>query len=440
MKKVLILAYDFPPYVSVGGLRPYSWYKNLKKFGLEPVIITRQWNNNFGNELDYIAPSNSNEVVTEITELGTIVRSPYYPNIANKILLKYGKNKFVFIRKAISLYFEIFQYLFNIGPKSEIYKTAREYLLKNNVDLIIASGDPFVLFFYAKQLSHEFNLQWVADYRDPWAQDVFINSNPILKFWSKLNEKYILDKVKLVMTVSEFVANKISENYKSDIFILPNGYDDENAKIASNFEQNSEILTITYAGTIYPWHPINVFLLTYLKWIEKNSDKKIKLQFIGINDKENIKKISKEVAVDTNVYFLPKVENADLMKKLAESNVLLLFNDYSYLGTKIYDYLAVNRKILFCFTDDFEAKRIKRTYYKVDDSNSLNNKMQEELLIKTNSGLLIENSDHLYSVLTKLSDEFSINKKIFCNSTSTNNYSRTQRTKELANKIKEILK
>jgi hypothetical protein len=25
MKKLLILAYDFPPYVSVGGMRPYNW-------------------------------------------------------------------------------------------------------------------------------------------------------------------------------------------------------------------------------------------------------------------------------------------------------------------------------------------------------------------------------------------------------------------------------
>ncbi|MDY0217231.1 MAG: hypothetical protein RBS19_09780 [Bacteroidales bacterium] len=32
MEKVLILAYDFPLYVSVGGLRPYSWYKNFHEF------------------------------------------------------------------------------------------------------------------------------------------------------------------------------------------------------------------------------------------------------------------------------------------------------------------------------------------------------------------------------------------------------------------------
>ena len=55
MKKVLILAYDFPPYVSVGGLRPYSWYKYFKEFGLYPVIVTRQWDNQYGNHLDYIA-------------------------------------------------------------------------------------------------------------------------------------------------------------------------------------------------------------------------------------------------------------------------------------------------------------------------------------------------------------------------------------------------
>jgi len=51
MKKVLILAYDFPPYVSAGGLRPYYWYLYLKEFGVEPVVITWQWENKHGNQL-----------------------------------------------------------------------------------------------------------------------------------------------------------------------------------------------------------------------------------------------------------------------------------------------------------------------------------------------------------------------------------------------------
>ena len=34
MKKLLILAYDFPPYISVGVLRPYLWYKYMKEYGV----------------------------------------------------------------------------------------------------------------------------------------------------------------------------------------------------------------------------------------------------------------------------------------------------------------------------------------------------------------------------------------------------------------------
>ena len=65
MKKILILAYDFPPYVSVGGLRPYSWFLYLKEFGVEPIVITRQWSNFYGSHLDYIAPGVSDQVIEE---------------------------------------------------------------------------------------------------------------------------------------------------------------------------------------------------------------------------------------------------------------------------------------------------------------------------------------------------------------------------------------
>jgi glycosyltransferase involved in cell wall biosynthesis len=81
MKKVLILAYDFPPYVSVGGLRPYSWYKYFHEFGLYPIVVTRQWGNKYGNHLDYIAPKpilfkimfmdivRSNQIIWELKKL-----------------------------------------------------------------------------------------------------------------------------------------------------------------------------------------------------------------------------------------------------------------------------------------------------------------------------------------------------------------------------------
>jgi len=158
MKKLLILAYNFPPYVSVGGLRPYAWYKYLHEYDIFPIVVTRQWENKYGNKLDYIAPSETKSTIIENSEKGIIIRTPYKPNLANRLMLKYGENKYKFIRKFISAYYEFMQWFFIIGPKSELYFVANEYLKINKIDTIIATGDPFILLKYASKLSEKNNI------------------------------------------------------------------------------------------------------------------------------------------------------------------------------------------------------------------------------------------------------------------------------------------
>jgi hypothetical protein len=177
LKKILILAYDFPPYVSVGGLRPYSWYKYLHEYGVHPVVITRQWSNKFGNYLDYIAPGESDDTIVETLNDSTLIKTPYRPNLANKLMIKHGESKFKFIRKLISGFYEISQFILPIGPKSNLYFEAKKYLSSNKVDVIIATGDPFILFGYASKLSKKFKTPWIADYRDPWSKKQYIHNN-----------------------------------------------------------------------------------------------------------------------------------------------------------------------------------------------------------------------------------------------------------------------
>ena len=144
MKKVLILAYDFPPYVSVGGLRPHAWYKYLKEFGVEPIVVTRQWGNVHGNYLDYISEGSSDQTIIEETEFGTIIQSPYQPNAANRLMLKYGENKFRIIRKSISAFYEFVQFLFAVGPKSSIYKMRFSLLPSYSLKSSLKSSELFL--------------------------------------------------------------------------------------------------------------------------------------------------------------------------------------------------------------------------------------------------------------------------------------------------------
>lgn len=189
MKKLLIIAYDYPPYVSVGGLRPHSWFKYFNQFGVYPIIVTRQWDNKYQNSLDYIAPSQTNEVVEEVFDNGTIIRTPYKPNLANRLLLKHGNNRFRVIRKLVSAYYEIMQYMLFVGPKAGLYHAAKTYLKNNKVDCIIATAEPFILFKYAAVLGKEFNTPWIADYRDPWSSNRDVQKNILLKYWFYYLEK-----------------------------------------------------------------------------------------------------------------------------------------------------------------------------------------------------------------------------------------------------------
>lgn len=440
MKKILILAYDFPPYVSVAGLRPYSWYKYLHQYDIHPVVVTRQWKNKHGNALDYISPGYSNSIDIQKTFRGTVIKTPYIPNLSNRIHLKYGKNKLSSIRRFITAYYEFLQYILPIGNKKEIYYAADEIIKNEKIDCIIATGEPFVLFKYAAQLSKKHSIPWIADYRDPWIQNVSLKDK-FYKNWFAYFERVYLKTASKITTVSTFIKKQIEQNIEDKEFgIIYNGYDPEIVNEIKNITQSKNTLSIAFTGTIYKWHPIESILQTCNELIAQ-SDIKLELFFYGTNEENLIKEkiLAKYTNLNKCVFFHSKMENLKLAKSLAKHNVFLLFNDYSILGTKIFDYLAVNRKILLCYDDDKVSKQLKDTYYLYEELEDESNRLQADVIEETNSGIVIKDSEHLKQVLIELNNELREKGIIECNSVNIDKYSRVYQVEKLVEKIKHAI-
>src|SRR5690554_2906955 len=438
MKKLLILAYDFPPYVSVGGLRPYNWFKYLKEFGVEPIVITRQWGNEYGNALDYIAPSKSKETLIEKLDSGIVIRAPYFPSLSNRLLLKHGENKFRLLRKALTAADEIRQFLWTSGPKKQVYLAAREYLKNNKVDAIVATGEPFVLFSFASKLSKEFDIPWIADYRDPWSQNKNRQRNPLYARWNRYLERKIVAKASCLITVSEFIKFKLKELFPTQtIHILPNGYDPEVIDEVTVLPQTTSILTISFIGTVYKWHPWRSFLEQFSLFLENHPSTEIKLHLYGINITEEMEAFIQQFPKKTQeaLQIFPKMPNRDLLHKLASENVMLLFNYYSFQGTKIYDYLGLKRKIILCYANDEKALALKEKYYSIEEVEGMSKQLQADLLQETNAGVIVENESHLQEVLQDLVNEFKNKGEISCESVGSENYSRKIQVKKMAEYI-----
>jgi hypothetical protein len=226
----------------------------------------------------------------------------------------------------------------------------------------------------------------------------------------------------------------------SPINILPNGYDPDVIDQIADIEQSSEIMQIAFVGTIYNWHPIKSFLKVFNQFISQNENAKIRLNLFGINIATEIENLieTEFKGLKNFVFITPKIPNDVLLKELAKNNVMLLFNYYSFMGTKIFDYLGIRRKILMCYSNDIDALKLKEKYYTIKEIENVSHHLQVDLIEATNSGIVAENETKLLPILNEMYAEFLAKGKIECNSINIENYSRKIQVKKLADIIKSL--
>lgn len=364
MKKILILTNDFKPKLSVGSHRINSWYKFLPQNDVMCDVITIKEN-----------IKNNREIIEDNQQ-------KIYYRASNNIIKKYKIFNTPII-SGIQILFQFFSRYFD--EKISIYDEA-ENLLKNEHDygLIIASGEPFILFKYAHKLSKKFNIPWLADYRDGWTTNYELPYRGLIYgFFNKwvlrhLERKYT-NTATLISTVSEPLMSdlkRIIPNKK--IVLVRNGY----SKFQTIQETDKKTFSIAYAGTIYSFQKIDVFMKGFEKFQKLHSND-AKLYFYGLNDlpfgekkpHQFLDKINSENIIYTDLMPYPEV-----MMKLSYSNILLVLSSDKIDGSckKIYDYLSLKRTILVC----------------VNDNGSL-----ERIINHTNSGVLCKDSEDVYQAI-----------------------------------------
>ena len=154
----------------------------------------------------------------------------------------------------------------------------------------MATSEPFILFHYANKLSREFSIPWAGDYRDPWVLNTSHMVSILLKHWYSYHEKRLLKSMNMIVTVSEFMGVNINKYNKDNIpvSIVSNGFDQDLVKDIKELPQNSDVFTLAYAGTLYPYHPYRSFFVVLNSYKLENPQFKFCFKFYGINKKEEL--------------------------------------------------------------------------------------------------------------------------------------------------------
>jgi len=360
--RAIILAYEFPPFTSIAVQRPYSWFRYFPEWGIQPTVITRQWAANDFSQESFILPSQSSKVLHDRLPEGEVVRAPFRPNLRDRFLLRFGYSRWSLVRKFLTMiYLATEHYSDAMDRDLPIYLAAKDYLNRHKADVIIATGGPFILFRYAHRLSKEFGIPWAADYRDGWyTHENFEVNDPVTR-WIFRNllvrkEKEYVKSASLVTVASPSYIQKLSVLHPTVNFeTVYNGFISEKFDGLGEISQPKQEFTITYAGTVYEFQRLDIFINGIRKFLQMYPKAKVRIIFYGTRYyPKQYERVKRETApIAEIVEITERMSHEEVLRHMRSSHVLLLLANQNncLLASKIYDYLAVGRQILLCEND-----------------------------------------------------------------------------------------
>jgi len=430
MKKILIVSYFFPPGNFAGSYRIYSWAKYLHMFGYYPIIITRNWEQNISNYKD-LAKISPSKVIHEKADGYEVYYMPYYGNFRDKLYTRYKDDSFVLLRKILTFFELILQNFTNrVIPFRNIYAQAKSVIEKEkDIQLIIVSCSPFILFKFGYLLNKKYKIKWLADYRDEWNSSQLKNKLTIPQYLIKKLESYSekrwISNSECFLSVSDFWKHIISNFVSKQGYVVMNGYDEDDYMSLNPPSYNKDFI-IVYNGTLYYTQPIEIFLDGLKKTIDKYANTvNIKIYFPGITidvkQSDNVKNIMQNY--HQHIIITDRIKKEEVIALQSQAHALLMIAHSGIKGTyssKIFEYLACKKPIILCPSD---------------------NDVLENIIIETNAGYICNSSSEVEKLLDRLIYEY-INKKtiaINSNIEAINAYTRKRQTAKLAEIMNSLL-
>jgi glycosyltransferase involved in cell wall biosynthesis len=359
-RKVLVIAYYFPPMGLSGVQRTLKFVKYLPQFGWQPTVLTVTPTGYYAHD-----PSLLEEL--EGLNIGIVRVGSLDPNrmFKNKGTVKMPSERW---RKVLTYLSDLFFIPDNkIGWKRKALKAIRDTFKNEHFDVVFATAPPFTDFLIGKELHEKFHAPLVLDYRDPWHEYPFkYYPTPWHRWRNYLLEKDALTASNKVITTNRRVKEMILKRYEflkhDDISILPHGYDPQDFESVT-VHRTDRRFRITHAGVFYGDRTPRYFLDALKKVVSESEEMKNSIEacFVGHFPRE-YEKYVRALKLEDNVALRGYLSHKDCVRELLSSDVLwgMIKNDSQSPG-KFYEYIGARKPILACVPEGFVKQTVLET-------------------------------------------------------------------------------
>ena len=344
-KKVLIIAYFFPPHNAIAAQRAGGLSKFLPEFGWDPTIITTRLPSPPEPGLHVVETEGSDILLEWKRRLRFPVDKTFRENLRQTGEKETPVDLFLNSAREILAYPD-----YNKGWYSQVMPVARRLLEGGEYDAIISTAGPYTAHRIACSLKKEYGIPWVADFRDLWTQNHHYSFGRVRTFFEKRLEIRTLSDADAITTVSSPLAAKLATLHRSPVHVVTHGFD---PGILNPDNSPEPGFSIHYTGRIYRG---KMDPEPFFRMVRNALDRSlvgagdIRIHFWG-SFEPWLGDLIRSYSLDTIVRLHDQVprDKAIGIQRSAQVLLLLAWNDPQEDGVltgKVFEYLAARRPIL----------------------------------------------------------------------------------------------
>lgn len=360
-KKVLIIAYYWPPSGGSGVQRWLKFVKYLPQFGWKPYVFTPE---------NPSAPVTDPSLLKDVPAEAVVVKLPIWEpyEVFGKLskLFSGNKNSPVqggSVNKGSSLFSKLSIWVrgnFFIPDPRKFWvrpavKFLRDYLEANNIETIVTTGPPHSMHLIGLKLKKQKpSLRWIVDMRDPWSEWGFLDSiqaGTRAKAKHKKLEHEVLTTADEVITITPFYVRQFERLSGRNVNLVTNGFDEEDFK---NFKiVRSDKFRLRHVGIVNEKCDPRPFMNAVAELCNQNNEigAAIEIEFVGQVNSGFRNFVESNPTLSQITRFTDTVPHEKLMNIYASSAVLLLIltgykDAEGYMPGKLFEYLATGLPVL----------------------------------------------------------------------------------------------
>lgn len=336
MKKVLVIAYHYPPVGGGGVFRTLKFTKYLPQFGFRPYVLTVK--NSMYTPKD---PTLVKEISPEVKVISTF---SFEHRILRASRLLNIDPEWFFITDA------------NLGWLPFAVQAGTKIIRQENIDVIYVTAPIWTSLLIGYVLKGKTHKPLVIDFRDPWTINPY--NEPPTKVHARIEnclERRVLASADYVITVSQPYRQRLTEKYpflKNKCEVIMNGFDPDDFKDLKRQPLQNKF-RIGHMGSLYGLRTPKYFLhaLQILVQQKPHLRKQIEVQFVGNYGKEAPVIVDK-LGLNDLVQFIGYIPHEKCLELMVNSHLLLLIvasEDYRTSGIvtgKLFEYLFSGRPVL----------------------------------------------------------------------------------------------